>query len=170
MGLCAVCQTIDIRDLLESFHNSERFSDLLKGQPSNRPEHIKFTNYQSHQPSLAALWDAGESGCGLCGMIWARHCREQAKHGTDDCTCKRYSGPIRFIIYQHDYHSFALLGVLVSNTGEQGDPNAGHLADLELSIAKGMWRSYLHYSMVAPNDGKQAEIISLRRMHTSLPT
>ena len=170
MDLCAVCQTIDIRDLLESFHNSEQFSGLLRGRPSNESKYLRSTNYQPHQPSLAALREAGESGCGLCGMIWARHCREQAKHGNDDCTCKRYPGPVRIIMYQHYNHSFALLGVLVSRTGEQDDPNAGHLTELQISTAKGMLRSYLSYSMAAANDGEQADIVSLRRMHTSLPT
>lgn len=168
MDLCAVCQTIDIRDLLESFHNSSQFARLLEGQSSSWSEYLTSTNYQPHQPNLDALRDASESGCGLCGMIWARHCREQAKHGTDDCTCKRYSGTVRFIMYQHYYHSFARLGVLVSKTAEQGDPDAVQLADLEISTAKGIYERTRLFLCSVLIHGKQAEIASLRRMLTSL--
>jgi hypothetical protein len=145
MDVCKVCQTIDIRDLLESFRNSEQVSDLQRGQTMNWDSYYtSAANYQPHQASLAALRDAGESGCRLCSMIWARHCSERAEYhggsGTDDdCMCKRFCGPVRFIAYQRFYSSFVkLVALAVSETGEQGGADARPLAELEIATAKGM--------------------------------
>ena len=140
MDLCHICQTIDIRNLLQAFHNSEQFAALLRGEPWGRHACRTSANFQYHQASLAALRDAGDSGCRLCGMIWARHCSQRAEHGTDDCMCKRYSGPVRFTVHQGSCDSFVLLVVLaVSETGEQGDPDAEMVAELEICTAKGIY-------------------------------
>ncbi|PIG80768.1 hypothetical protein AARAC_010657 [Aspergillus arachidicola] len=140
MNLCDVCQTIDIRDLLQSFHDSEAFSvDVFK---SPDPYLSSTPHFQPHHTSITALQNASKAGCELCEMIWAhcriRSCDHSSPYGGDKCLCEKYRGPLRFVIYQGVYNSYAqLVVVAMSDNNRRGRPDGTWIAELDICIAKG---------------------------------
>ncbi|OGM45105.1 hypothetical protein ABOM_006693 [Aspergillus bombycis] len=139
MNLCDVCQTIDIRDLLQGFHKSKAFSVNVSTSPD--PYLSSTPHFQAHHISVTALQDAIKDGCELCGMIWA-HCRIQScdhsPYGGDQCLCQKYRGPFRLAIYQGVYDSYAqLMVVAMSDNDKRGRPDGTWVAKLDICIAKG---------------------------------
>lgn len=143
MNLCDVCQTIDVRDLLQSFHNSEAFSVKVSQSPD--PYLSSTPHFQPHHTSITALQDASKAGCELCEMIW-EHCRIRScnhspyGYGADKCLCQQYQGPLRFVIYQGVYDSYAkLMVVAMSDSSKRGRSDGTWIAELDICLAKGKY-------------------------------
>lgn len=107
MELCGPCQNIDIRDLLQSYHNSKAATHEILRQ-------VYSTEIQPHHSSINALQDAARTGCKFCRTIWAHHCHFRSQqsysevsheklpacHETYACACKVYKGPLYFVIHK----------------------------------------------------------------------
>lgn len=138
MKLCDACQNIDIRDLLQSFYNARSYdieSDII-----TRDEYISsLPDFQAHHSSLAALQHAGRTGCEFCEMIWDQHCNSLSRiHSKDRCPCRRYQGPIRFVICQESFQPFAQLCIVAMASGHKKEELAMKtLISFEICTANG---------------------------------
>jgi hypothetical protein len=136
MAVCQVCQSIDIRDLLESFHGSEAFDGVVTY--SSPLDYLGVTeNYQPHHSNFAALRDAAKAGCGFCGMVVAHHHKPSRwQHDEDDCECNRFLGPVRLAVFQDDSDHYAALHIIIMSEEKEPMP-AWVITKLEICVAKG---------------------------------
>lgn len=158
MKLCDACQSIDIRDLLQSYHDTRELyltRDPWTGWSYNI---LKSKGFQAHHANITALHDAVKIGCEFCRMVWAHHCHfwsqksdikycvDTETHESDDCACKRCRGPLLFSIHQgigRHHHCLRLVVLVMPDDKGKRDPNicndVGVIAKLNICTAKGRY-------------------------------
>jgi hypothetical protein len=139
MPLCDICQSIDTRRLLETFHT---WKDVLVSYhlPQLKQTVFCMKYGQRHHDSFTTLRSAAEAGCDFCGMIWAHHGdrRLYKLKGHADCTCGQYLGQVHLIIVQDEYSNFPKLTIIVMPLNDVNGSGGYKAAEFEMCLMKGM--------------------------------
>lgn len=156
MTLCQACQSIDIRDLLESldaFSASDREVSYC-----SRLDYLGATeNYQPHHGNFAALRAAAKSGCDFCSMIVFHHhetALQEWTHEDPECDCTRFLGPVRLAAYQDKTTDFVLLVVFITSKHKRETHPAYIVAEFEICVAKGESALLVHLGESSTHDIK----------------